>query len=204
MKNYSDLYAESPRAFLRKLEEDIKGLEARLARLDRLATGGLGDLLAEYERLSLLVEQKAYGIPLVPSWNWAPLEGPRVANMYSSEELEDGRSYCWTGPADVTDFVAPVLRNEPLQLRIAFMKTIEPEMLDALAITVDGSVIKHRVAGLDIVATIAPRTSPVALPTRVSLSTGSTASPGGGDARLLGIAIYGITLSAAQTESSDE
>jgi hypothetical protein len=204
MKNYPDLYAESPRAFLRKLEEDIKGIEARLAKLDKLATGGIADLLTEYERLSLLVEQKAYGLEQVKDWQWTPDSGAKVANLYPLERLGDGRAFRWTGPQPVTEFIVPIVRDVPLRLRIGFMKAFEPAMLDALQLTIDGVVIKHLVGDLQIVATVAPRAPLSTQPTRIAVSTGATASPGSDDARRLGIALFDIELAAATGEASHE
>ncbi len=204
MKNYADLYSDSPRAFLSKLEEDIKAIESRMARLDKVVTTSVGSLLAEYERLSLLVEQKAYGVPLAASWRWAALDGPKVANMYAAELLPDGRWFSWTGPAPATTFVAPVVRDEPLQLRISFMKTIEPEMQEALVVSVDGTPVKHHVVALDIIATIPARSSPIPVATQIELSTQATASPGAGSDRLLGIALYEVEVLPTAPEAAHE
>jgi len=196
MKSYADLYAESPRAFLRKLEDDFKSLEGRLARLDRLAVDGVGNLLAEYERLSLLVEQKAYGVEFEDSWHWRPQAGSGVANIYAPETLADGRSYCWTGPDTLTQFALPVRRDQPLHLRVNFMKTLEAQMLDSLELLVDGERIKHHSTGGHILATIPPRITLTAAPTLLAINTGPTAAPGQDDARKLGIALFAIDAGA--------
>src|SRR5258705_56104 len=94
MKNYADLYAESPRAFLRKLEEDIKSLEARLTRLDRLASEGVGNLLAEYERLSLLIEQKAYGVSLEEAWQWGRRDRGQSGRAGGGRACLSCQSFC--------------------------------------------------------------------------------------------------------------
>ena len=204
MKSYPDLYAESPRAFLRKLEADIKGIEARLAKLDKLATGSIGDLLSEYERLSLVVEQQAYGAAEMPAWEWTPRGGARVANLYPTEMLGDGRAFRWTGPEPVTEFIAPVERSAALTLRVTFMKTFDAAMLDTLEVAIDGVRIKHLLVEDTIVATVAPRTPLVAQATRVSISTGATAAPGETDTRRLGIALFSVELAPAVTEAADE
>lgn len=197
MKNYPDLYAESPRAFLRKLEEDIKGIETRLAKLDKVATDSVADLLTEYERLSLLVEQKAYGAEQVQVWRWTPDAGAKVANLYPSERLDDGRAFCWTGPQPVTEFVVPLARDLPLQLCIPFMKTFEPAMLEALKVSIDGVVINHLVNDLQVEAIIAPRMPLTSKPTRIAVSTGATGNPAGDDTRRLGIALFGMVIAPA-------
>lgn len=204
MKNYRDLYAESPRGFLSKLEEDIKGIEARLAKLDKLATDGITDLLTEYERLSLLVEQRVYGVDQAQDWKWTPDGSENVANLYPVEWLDDGRAFRWSGPQPITEFLVYIARDVPLRLRITLMKAFEPAILDALQVSVDGTVVKHPVGALQIVATVAPRMPLSTRPTRITLSTGSTASPGGADTRRLGIALFGIELTPAGAEDAHE
>lgn len=200
MKSYADLYAESPRALMRKLEDDIKALETRLARLDRLAVDGVAGLLAEYERLSTLVEQGAYGMELQTQWRWTAMDGPaHIANLYAPEQLDDGRWFCWSGPDAATTFVLPVLRQQPLSLRVHFMKTLEPEMLRSVALTVDGQRVRHQATDSLLVAEIAPRPRSSAAATLLTLDTLTTASPGGDDGRKLGIALFAIDVEPVGT-----
>ena len=204
MKTYADLFLESPRVFLRKLEEDIKGIEARLGRLDRLALGGIGDLLTEYERLSLLVEQKAYGVPLTETWSWKPGDGsPAVPNVHLPESMGDGTWFSWTGPEPTTKFAVPLRRDCALQLRIGFMRVMEEPMLDRLKVSIDGKPIRHRIAGLEVFAEIPKRDKPSPAPTLLSLDTGTTAVPGGdGNGRRLGIALLSIAVDQTVLEES--
>lgn len=197
MKTYTDLYLESPRAFLRKLEEDIRGIEARLARLDRVAVQGVESLLSEYERLSLLVERNAYGLAVPDEWVWGINDsGPRVDNLYAMEVTEDGRPFCWTGPDAVTTF-APLVRRDCVQrLTISYSRPANSDVHRKLIITVDGVVVDHRVGEREITADIAPRERHSLAPTSLQIDTQSTVMPGGGDERQLGIALFGVAMQA--------
>ena len=197
MKSYADLYVESPRAFLRKLEEDLKALEARLNRLDKLTATGIGNLLGEYERLALMVEQRAYGIAFVEQWSWAPTGGsPKVDNLYAAEEREPGDWFCWTGPEAATLFALPLQRTRTLQVRVRYLPG-PGSSAGNVRVLADGDSLAIRATADGVICTLAPRVSQSARPTVVSIVS-ETVLPGGGDERRLGIGLQAIDITPGE------
>ena len=197
MKCYADLFIESPKAFLRKLEEDIKAIEAHLNRLDSLAASSVGHLLEEYERLALVVESKAYGVRVLDSWSWAAGGSAAPAgNLYSPEQV-DGRWFCWTGPAPETQFVAAVRREIPLTLRVSCDSAPGLDALDKMQIVVDGKRVETTRTEDGVEAQIPVRERLSALPTVLVLDTRDTIEPGNGDERKLGLALFSLSLEPA-------
>lgn len=193
MKTYTDLYIESPRAFLRKLEEDIKSLDKKLQKLDHLATSGLGGLLEEYERLSLVVEQRAYGVTLSDTWSWtAGQDGAVIPNLYAPELTGNAVTYCWTGPDPVTVFEAEIRRDIDLSINVNYLGTVNDVTLAALQLKVDGQYVKAEIADGMLHAVLKKRVKQSMKATEIQLETGETFSPDNEDGRRLGIALVSI------------
>ena len=190
MKNYTDLYIDSPKAFLRKLEEDIKAMEANLSRLEAITASSVGRLLEEY---------KAYGVPVADQWAWtADANDAGFGNLYAPE-LGKGQWFCWTGPSAETKFVVPVRRDVTQCLRIACGSGPGLEDLASLRVFVDGQAVptQKREDGLEVRIGVRDRLS--ALPTVVVIDTLQTVKPGNGDERELGIALFGLSVEPLQS-----
>ena len=203
MKSYADLYLESPRAFLTRLENDIKRIEERLSRLDSLAVEGVQNLLVEYERLAVLTEEGAYGVEQVPEFRWAPGAGSAaIPNIYPPELAGDGRWFAWTGPLPATEFRVALLRRRPLLLTVNLLRAFDEKMLSDLTISVDGERVQHEMPDpRRIVAVLPARKRASAKATTITIDSGFTVRPSNADARDLGIALVSFTVEPAMTNT---
>lgn len=118
--------------------------------------------------------------------------------FYHHENLPSGRSFRWLGPDPLASVYLPRI-DGPVRVVIRAMKAFDGVPLDETRVCVDGGewapVTAEREDGvLKLIATPRRGAAPATATTRVDIDCGRTASPQGGDTRLLGIAIYGVDL----------
>jgi hypothetical protein len=153
------------------------------------------ELLREYERLGVLVEQRAYGVPLAETHDWSPgRDLPRIANTYTPERLGDGRVFSWTGPEACTTFALALTRAVDSVLTVEFMKVLDPAMFDRLTLAADGVPLKTIRQPHALEATLPARSPAIAAATLITIDTGFTARASSDDPRNLGIALFGLSV----------
>jgi len=206
------LYRRLERAALESYQDEISGLsgpdglqwlmrrmariEASLAVLQAALLGGDAAAAATPEAAAAGVESEVVFEPRAVSVDMD--ENVVQTGFYHHENLPSGRSFRWLGPDPLASVYLPRI-DGPVRVVIRAMKAFDGVPLDETRVCVDGGewtgVAAERDDGvLKLTATPRRGAAPATSTTRVDIDCIRTASPEGGDTRLLGIAIYGVDL----------
>jgi len=134
---------------------------------------------------------------------WSAEQLPLNDNLYHLEN-SSGILCKWTGPKPSTDILLPVNRKKHQAVRIGIVATIKPEILEELAIYIDGIKIKHRLCYVDdvnYVTFVLPKITQEFGDTLLTIGLPQNYSPnelsGSIDTRQLGVALSELAFCGA-------